>query len=186
MAIVSNEYVVDTFNHFLTDLLMGNGRNLRVKKVRKILIQIQIKVQKIQGQYQEHHWDRISQPECKNIITYDLDALMEIKHVTERDNIYKQLPFGTVRTVCELKLNRRKRGSRGGQGRNVVPMTFKKPTGVVRKNLRPLQYASYKVTKHTGKLQLLLMNTQSIRNKEDILSDYVRSEAIDVAIATET
>ena len=30
------------------------------------------------------------------------------------------------------------------------------------------------------------MNTQSIRNKEDRLSDYMRSEAIDVAIATET
>ena len=65
-------------------------------------------------------------------------------------------------------------------------MTFKKPRGVVRKNLRQLPYASYKVTKHTGKLQLLLLNTKSIRNKEDILSDYMRSEAIDMAIATET
>ena len=30
------------------------------------------------------------------------------------------------------------------------------------------------------------MNTQSIRNKDDILSEYMRSEAIDMAIATET
>ena len=30
------------------------------------------------------------------------------------------------------------------------------------------------------------MNTQSIRNKDDILSKYMRSEAIDVVIATET
>ena len=30
------------------------------------------------------------------------------------------------------------------------------------------------------------MNTQSLRNKEDTLSDYMRSEAIDLAIATET
>ena len=28
--------------------------------------------------------------------------------------------------------------------------------------------------------------TQSIRNKEDILSDYMKMEAIDIAIATET
>ena len=90
---------------------MGNGRNLKEKKVIKYLIRIQ--VQKGQGQYQEHQQDRISQPECKNIITYDLDALREIKHVTKRDNRYNKLPFGTVRTVCELKLNRRKRGSRG-------------------------------------------------------------------------
>ena len=111
---------------------------------------------------------------------------MEIKHVTERDNRYKQLPFGTVKTVCELKLNRRKRGSRGGQSRNVDPVMFKKPMGVVRKNHRPLPYTSYKVSKHTGKLWLLLMITQSIRNKEDIQSDYMRSEAMDVVIATET
>ena len=65
-------------------------------------------------------------------------------------------------------------------------MMFKKPMRVVRKNLRQLPYASYKVTKHTGKLHLLLMNTLSLRNKEDILSDYMRSEAIDVAIATES
>ena len=31
-----------------------------------------------------------------------------------------------------------------------------------------------------------LMNTQSIRNRYDILSEYMRSEAIDMAIATET
>ena len=30
------------------------------------------------------------------------------------------------------------------------------------------------------------MNMQSIRNKDDILSEYMRSEAIDIAIATET
>ena len=30
------------------------------------------------------------------------------------------------------------------------------------------------------------MNTQSIRNRDDILSEYIRSEAIDIAIATET
>ena len=34
--------------------------------------------------------------------------------------------------------------------------------------------------------QLLFMNTQSIRDKDDILSEYMRSEATDVAIATET
>ena len=62
---------------------------------------------------------------------------------------------------------------------------FEKPTGVVRKNLRALPYASHNATKHTGKLGLLLMNTQSIRNKDVILSEYMRSETTDMAIATE-
>ena len=33
---------------------------------------------------------------------------------------------------------------------------------------------------------MIFTNTQSIRNKEDILSDYMRREATDIAIATET
>ena len=45
---------------------------------------------------------------------------MEIKHVTNWGKRYKQLPFGTVRTVRELKLNRRKKGSRGGINKPIV------------------------------------------------------------------
>ena len=98
---------------FLMDLILGNGINSKEKKVRKNLIQIQIQAHKVHGHYQYHHIDRyrdrLSQPENNNIITYDLDSLKEIKHVTKRDNRYKQLSFGTVGAVRELKLNRRKR-----------------------------------------------------------------------------
>ena len=117
---------------------MGNGRNLKEKKVRKNLIQIQTQVQIVQGHYQYHHRDRyrdrISQLESTNIITYDLDALKEIKHATKKDNRYKQLPFGTVKAVRELKLNRTKRGSRDGQN-GIDPLMFVKPPGVVKKIL---------------------------------------------------
>ena len=77
---------------------------------------------------------------------------MKIKHVTNTDNRYKQLPFWTIRTIHELILNRRKRGSREGQRKSDVMITLDKPTRVVLKNLRPLPYSSHKVTKHTGKL----------------------------------
>ena len=165
-------------------LLMGSGRNLKEKKARKNLIHVQ--VQKVHGQYQDHLQVGISQPEYRNITTYDPVALRKIKHVTKTDNKYKQLPFGTIRNIHELRLNRRKRGSRGGQRKSNVMITLDKSIRVVLKNLQPLPYSSHKVTKHTGKLWLLLTNTQSLRNKEDILSDYMRREAIDVVIATET
>ena len=164
---------------------MGNGRNLKEKKVRKNLIKIEIQIQKVHGECQEHLQVGISQPEHRNITTYDPVALMKIKHVTNTDNRYKQLSFGTIRTIHELRLNRRKRGSRGGQRKSNVMITLDKTTRAVLKNLRPLPYSSHKVTKHTGKLWFFT-NTQSIGNKEDILSDYVRREAIDIAIATET
>ena len=31
----------------------------------------------------------------------------------------------------------------------------------------------------------MLLNTQSIKNKEDLLTDYLRCEAIDIAVITE-
>ena len=83
----------------------------------------------------------------------------------------------------ELKLNRRKTGLRGGINN---PIVLEKPNGVVKKNLRTVPYASNKTTRHNCKLTLLLMNTQSIRNKDDILSEYMGSEAIDIAKVTET
>ena len=113
---------------------MGNGRNLKEKNVRKNLIQIQ--VQKVHGQYQEHLQVGISQPECRNITTYDPVALMKIKHVTNTDNRYKQLPFGTIRTICERSFNTRKRGSRGGQRKYNVMIALDKPTRVALKNLQ--------------------------------------------------
>ena len=57
---------------------------------------------------------------------------------------------------------------------------------MVKKNLRTLQSVSNKASRHNGKLRFLLLNTQSIRNKYDALSEYMRSEAIDITIATKT
>ena len=85
---------------------------------------------------------------------------MKIKHVTNTDNKYRQLPIEIIRTIHELRLNRRKGGSRGGQRKSNVMITLDKPTRVVLKNLRPLPYSSHKVTKHTGKLQFLLTLNQ--------------------------
>ena len=108
MAVVSNEYVVITFNHFSYRFNKGKWKKIKRKKVRKDLIQNQTEVQIVQGHYQYHHRDRyrdkISQLESNNIITTGLDALKEIKHITEKDNRYKLLPFGTVRAIRELKL----------------------------------------------------------------------------------
>ena len=47
-------------------------------------------------------------------------------------------------------------------------------------------YIPYRGVKHTGKCRLMLLNTQSIKYKEDLLSDYMRNEVIDMTIATET
>ena len=94
-------------------------------------------MQKVQGQdLQHYHYqDRISRPECRHITTWDLNELRKIKHVTDSNIRYKQLSFGTARFICVFKLNRRKRGSMGGQGKKTY-QNIEKPTGMIWKNLR--------------------------------------------------
>ena len=72
--------------------------------------------------------------ECKHI-TYDPYELKKFKHDMDKDKRFKQLTFGTVSSVWELKLNRRKRGTRGGQ-HNKVYQYIKKPKGITWQNLR--------------------------------------------------
>ena len=85
------------------------------------------------------------------ITTYDLNELMKIKHVTDRDIRYKQLSFGTVRIVHEFKLNRRKRGSRESQDKKTY-QNIEKPTGILRQNLRKVPCIPHRRVKYTGKL----------------------------------
>ena len=85
---------------------------------------------KIQTQTQlcrDHYQDRRHLLECKHI-TCDPYELKHIRHVTNKDVRYKQLPFGTVKSVCKLKLNRRIRGCRGDRG-NKDNNYIKKPKG---------------------------------------------------------
>ena len=140
-------------------------------------------MQKDHSQDQEHCQYGISQAECKHITTYDLSELIRIKHVVANDITYKQLSLGMVRSIWKLKLNRWKEGPGGGR------KTYQKITksiGVKWENLRILPCAPNKGIKHKGKLWLMLLNTQLIKNKEDLLTDYMRCEAIDMAAVTET
>ena len=125
-------------------------------KARKNLIQveIQIPVQKDQDQdLQHYHYqDGISRQECKHFTTYDLNELIKIKHVNDSDIRYKQLSFGTVSLICEFKLNGRKRGSMGGQGKKTYQNIEKNPTGIIWQNLRKVPCIPSRQVKHTGKL----------------------------------
>ena len=93
----------------------------------------------------------ISQPKFKHISTYNPTELIRIKHVTNYDIRYKQLPFGTVSSIGKLKLSRRKRGLRGRQSKKAY-QKITKPTGVTLENLRILPCIPNKGIKHKGKL----------------------------------
>ena len=157
---------------YLTDVLLGKGKKLT--QTRTNLIQVQVQ--------DDYYKCGISQLKCKHITIYDPTELIRIKHVTNHDIRYKQLPFGRVRSKCKLKLNRRKRGLRGGQSKKAY-QKITKPRGVALKNLSILPCIPKKGIKHKVKLWLILLNTQSIKNKEDLLTDSLQC---DIAVITET
>ena len=94
----------------------------------------------------------------------------------------------TVKTIRMLRINKRKRGKRGGC---MSRRKEKKKPLLSGSNPNNLQ----KVTLNTDKpiasskisnLKLMLCNVQSLKSKEDIISKYVRDERIDVTLTTET
>ena len=125
----------------LTEILLGKGKKLT--QTRTNLIQVQ-------GQ-EDHYQYGISQMESRDTTTYDPTELIRMKHVINYDIRYKQLPLGTVRSIHKLKLNRRKRALRGGQGKKAY-QKITKPTGVTWENLRILSCILNKGIKHKGKL----------------------------------
>ena len=104
---------------------MGKGGKNRNRNWKNL---IQIQVHKDQGQDRQHL------VECK-YITYEPYELKKIKHDMDKDIRFKQLPVGTVRSVWELKLNRRKRGTRDGQDNKAYPI-YQKTKGITWQNQR--------------------------------------------------
>ena len=127
---------------YLTDILLGKGKKLlKLGQISGSIIQVQVQ--------EDHYQYGISQLESRQIIIYDPIKLLRIKHVTNHDIRYKQLPFGTVRSIGKFKLNRKKRGSGGGQ-RMKAYQKITKPTRVTWENLRILPCIPNKQLKHKG------------------------------------
>ena len=82
---------------------------------------------------------------------YEPYELKKIKHDMDKDIRFKQLPFGTVRSVWELKLNRSKRRTRGGQD-NKAYQYIKKPKDITWQNLGEVPCMASREVRHTGKL----------------------------------
>ena len=98
---------------YFTDILLGKGKNL-TQTNRENLIKVQVQeghYQCIIGQHEFKH---------RHITTYDLTELKRIKHVTNHDIRYKHLLFGAEKSIHELKLNRKKRGIKGGKARGLT------------------------------------------------------------------
>ena len=116
----------------------------------------------------------------KHIRRYELSALRAINHARQNKHV---LPFGLVRSVHALKINKNRRkiktwkpGSskyrlRGINCSNLIEITT---------DFEELKFF------HTTKVKLGLINAQLMKNKETTLLDHITENDLDFLIITET
>ena len=122
---------------------------------------------------------------------YNRDQLNELRLKVMNDNRYKFIEPERCITIRQLKLNKHKRGKRGGirkdKGHN---HNYKNTRGINRTNL--VQVFLKPMVDHDREgngikqLQLLLSNIQAIKNKELQLLEHLNNNRIDIAVVIET
>ena len=113
------------------------------------------------------------------LLGYDREHLIGIGKQVKVDRRLKILEFNVIKTIRNLRINRR--GCRGRRKKisRVTPMTSENLTVVkvvVNHNIKPSQKSC----------QMVVINTQSIKNKEHMIMEYLMDKQVDLAILTET
>ena len=113
------------------------------------------------------------------LLGYDREHLIGIGKQVKVDRRLKILYFNVIKTIRNLRINRR--GCRGRRKKisRVTPMTSDNLTVVkvvVNHNIKPSQKSC----------QMVVINIQSIKNKEHMIMEYLMDKQVDLAILTET
>ena len=139
--------------------------------------------------YTKHGYrDTILSCKDKEYLSYSREQLLDIENRVKEDKRLCILDYDACVNIrkcsaaCvnirKCKLNKRKRGKRGGSSKQ-------KQTGVDLKNLITAVNID-NTNKISPNLRMCLMNTQSIKNKECTIMDYILENKIDVCFVTET
>ena len=109
----------------------------------------------------------------------------------ENDSRYKLIEPETCITIRQLRLNKHKRGKRGGtrkgRGHNYNHKSARgiNMTNLVQVHIKPIVDHNQEDNR-TKQLYLLLSNIQSMKNKELLLLEHLNNNSIDIAVVTET
>ena len=114
---------------------------------------------------------------------YSSEFLHRQRQRVYHNHALRQLDSEIVLTTRKLQINKkRKRGQRGEIQRRLREQ--EKARTVNRSNLTVIVPEDH--TKPTNKLRITLSNIRSIKNKEELVMDYLASSNSDLAIITET
>ena len=103
---------------------------------------------------------------------------------TKQDRRYKILPFGVPRRIRELGINKLllKKNRISGEDRISGKERLVLESNLIRISALKTIASVY----HSNKLNLSLINVQSIKPKENIILDFLQSNEIDLTLTTET
>ena len=114
-----------------------------------------------------------------NPLCYDSKALKQICTMTEHDNRYRTLNFGTIMRVCELQLNKKKQ--------KLTPRTPGIPQqGSNFSNMIHIEPLTPRGTFFNNSIKIATGSVQSLKNKEQTLLHELIELDIDIMFVTET
>ena len=141
-------------------------------------------------------------------IAYTSGDLKKIRYNMCCGQQYRRLPGQTVKTIRNLRLNKKKRGSRAGRSRtldqhrvvNMGNLIKINTDGWIRdgvnhrtksqqvdfNNLINIYTENKPKMNIANDLSLMLANVQSIKSKTELVMDYLLDNKVDIAILTET
>ena len=112
------------------------------------------------------------------------DQLKHIKSSVDHDRKLRTLDYKACVNIRKFRINRKK--TRRGRKVGDVKHYESKPRSINFDNLILIaQIQKTKVTKFTKQLKFMTLNAQSIKNKDQLIVDYLLNEHIDVAIIAE-
>ena len=113
------------------------------------------------------------------LLKYDHEHLTSIGKQVKVDRRLKILDFNVIKTIRNLRINHQGCRDRRKKISRVTPMTSDNLTVVkvvVNHNIKPSQKSC----------QMVVINTQSIKNKEHLIMEYLMDKQVDLAILAET
>ena len=113
-----------------------------------------------------------------------MDQLKYIKSSIDHDRKLRILDYKACVNIRKFRINRKKtrRGRKAGNAKYCESKT----RSVNFDNLIPIaRIQESKITRFTKQIKFMTLNAQSIKNKDQLIVDYLLNEHIDVAIITE-
>ena len=125
----------------------------------------------------KQHGDQVALKAKHGTIAYEPNALMSMNTADQHDQRLKILPFGAIKRIRELKLNR-KRSKHKKKKR--IPF---KQHGIIIKNLMRIKKTG---VRDQVNFIIATCNIQSLHNKELQVSELIQDYSLDALVLTET